>query len=55
MHPIMELSASGLHMERISFLITDTSQCPLILGIPWLSHHNPHISWDKNEITVWSD
>ncbi|XP_053499602.1 uncharacterized protein LOC128619445 [Ictalurus furcatus] len=27
---------------------------PVVLGLPWLEHHNPQISWNQREITRWS-
>lgn len=51
--PMVGLSMSGLHTERICFLIINTPSHKMILGIPWLSLHNPRISWDKHKITEW--
>ena len=33
-----------VHKER--FLVTDTGDSPLILGLPWLAKHNPRIDWN---------
>lgn len=49
------LQASVLHHEEITFLITITASQPLVLGLPWLKQHDPIISWQKREITKWSD
>ncbi|KAK3521310.1 hypothetical protein QTP70_003165 [Hemibagrus guttatus] len=26
---------------------------PIILGFPWLQHHNPHVSWKEGELVRW--
>lgn len=33
------------HTEKLIFLVLETSSQPLVLGIPWLARHNPHIDW----------
>lgn len=36
----------GAHIETLSFFITPlAAENPVILGIPWLRKHNPHIDW----------
>lgn len=36
----------GAHTETISLFITPlAAENPVILGIPWLQQHNPHIDW----------
>ncbi len=27
----------------------------MVLGHPWLSHHNPHINWEQNTVCSWND
>ena len=38
------------HQEEISFDITSIGAYPIILGLPWLSSHNPEINWSNHEI-----
>uniref|UniRef100_A0A8D0CUG7 Gypsy retrotransposon integrase-like protein 1 n=1 Tax=Sander lucioperca TaxID=283035 RepID=A0A8D0CUG7_SANLU len=48
------LRVSGNHQENIQFHIIDCPQTPLVLGIPWLIKHNPHIDWVTGRIVSWS-
>jgi hypothetical protein len=38
------------HRERIMFLVTDTGNHDILLGMDWLKAHNPNIDWAKNVI-----
>uniref|UniRef100_A0A803SM11 ribonuclease H n=1 Tax=Anolis carolinensis TaxID=28377 RepID=A0A803SM11_ANOCA len=38
------------HMEEISFFVTEVPHFPVILGIPWLTLHDPNISWTNREL-----
>jgi hypothetical protein len=41
----------GPHKETIALLETDLgSQNPIILGFPWLQHHNPVIDWERRMV-----
>lgn len=42
------------HTERIQFYILPTSNTPVILGLPWLRRHDPHVSWKEGQITQWN-
>lgn len=42
------------HAESIPFLILESTTSDVILGLPWLKHHNPIISWKTGEIQSWS-
>uniref|UniRef100_A0A8C1V5B8 Gypsy retrotransposon integrase-like protein 1 n=1 Tax=Cyprinus carpio TaxID=7962 RepID=A0A8C1V5B8_CYPCA len=42
------------HSETLSFYVTTTPQHPIILGNPWLTIHDPQISWGSRELTKWS-
>ncbi|KAI2657028.1 Transposon Tf2-6 polyprotein [Labeo rohita] len=42
------------HQEIIHFFTITSPQSPLILGFPWLNHHEPTISWARGVITHWS-
>lgn len=44
----------GNHQERIRLHVIDCPQTPLVLGIPWLQLHNPHIDWTSGKIIPWS-
>lgn len=46
------LSISG-HEENISLDITSLGNYPVILGLPWLSLHNPEIDW-KNQSIIFN-
>ena len=46
---------TGAHEEEITLDITKLGQYPIILGIPWLRHHNPNIKWSDHSITFDSD
>lgn len=36
----------GRHSERALFFLTKLAEStPLILGLPWLQRHDPHVSW----------
>ena len=47
------LTISGNHSERICFKILPSSAAPVVLGRPWLSKHDPSISWASNKILTW--
>jgi len=36
--------------EDQEFLITDIGPEDIILGLPWLRHHNPNIDWKKGTL-----
>ncbi|KAK3564775.1 hypothetical protein QTP86_026410 [Hemibagrus guttatus] len=42
------------HYERLAFYVTSSPANPVILGFPWLQHHDPQISWCKGELVCWS-
>lgn len=48
------LRASGNHSEVISFYLVPSPSAPLVLGLPWLKLHNPHIDWATQSIVNWS-
>jgi hypothetical protein len=35
------------HREQITFLVTDTGNHNILLGMDWLQAHNPNINWKK--------
>lgn len=50
----LTLVLSGNHREEIRFLVLPSPHAPLVLGLPWLKMHNPHIDWVTNRISSWS-
>ncbi|KAK3530419.1 hypothetical protein QTP86_024464 [Hemibagrus guttatus] len=42
------------HYDRLAFYLTSSPANPVILGFPWLRHHDPQISWHKGELARWS-
>ncbi|KAL0151676.1 hypothetical protein M9458_053077, partial [Cirrhinus mrigala] len=49
------LITSGNHSERITLLLTSSPLAPVVLGHPWLVHHNPRVDWGHNSVSAWSD
>jgi hypothetical protein len=50
-HPaILWMEMGDNHKERILFLVTDTGNHDILLGMDWLKVHNPNIDWAKNLI-----
>ena len=47
--------AIGPHMESLKFSVTKLGGRPMILGIPWLKRHDPHIRWSRHQITFGSE
>ena len=45
----------GLHKEKRTFLIARLVKHEVILGMPWLTNHQPNIKWGKKEITFESE
>ncbi|CAG8777446.1 5533_t:CDS:2 [Cetraspora pellucida] len=38
------------HYEEITFNLIQTSHHQAILGLPWLTHHNPNINWHEPSV-----
>ncbi len=51
----LTLLTRALHTETIRLFVFQSPQTPLILGLPWLERHNPHISWSERQISRWSE
>jgi hypothetical protein len=47
--------AIGPHTENLKFSVTKLGGRPMILGIPWLKRHDPHIRWSRHQITFGSE
>lgn len=45
----------GQHQEAVVFKVTSLGRYSAILGIPWLSYHNPSIDWEKRRVSFPSD
>ncbi|KAI2649352.1 Transposon Tf2-6 polyprotein [Labeo rohita] len=43
-----------LHQESVTLYVVDSPKYEVILGFPWLSIHDPDISWFQGELTHWS-
>ena len=33
-------------------MIVDLGRSQVVLGMPWLTKHNPHIDWEKKTVTL---
>ncbi len=44
-----------LHEEEINILVLEDSTADIILGRPWLVHHNPILSWESGEVLKWGE
>src|SRR5207237_9909985 len=45
----------GNHKEKITFLVARLNKHEVILGMPWLTNHQPRIKWGKQEVTFESE
>ena len=43
------------HTEMITFDVALLGKHNIVLGLPWLQHHNPMIQWSSGKITFTSD
>ncbi|KAL0173222.1 hypothetical protein M9458_033533, partial [Cirrhinus mrigala] len=50
----VRLQIGLLHQESITLYVVDSPKYEVILGFPWLSIHDPDISWFQGELTHWS-
>ncbi|KAL6480718.1 hypothetical protein MHYP_G00117510 [Metynnis hypsauchen] len=51
--PVLHVITGLLHSESLSLLAIPTPENPIVLGFPWLSTHNPAISWYNGELEKW--
>src|SRR5258708_31359727 len=42
----------GQHLERAQFAVTNLGQQSVIIGHPWLSHHNPEVDWAAQKVSM---
>ena len=47
----VNLMISGNHRENISFFLIPSPSSPVVLGLPWLRLHNPHIDWSTSPLS----
>ncbi|KAI2648976.1 Transposon Tf2-9 polyprotein [Labeo rohita] len=47
----VKLQVGLLHQENITLYVVDSPKYEIILGFPWLSIHDPAISWNQGELT----
>src|SRR5260221_11028484 len=40
------------HSERAQFAVTNLGQQSVIIGHPWLSHHNPEVDWATQKVSM---
>uniref|UniRef100_A0A8D0E2G7 CCHC-type domain-containing protein n=1 Tax=Salvator merianae TaxID=96440 RepID=A0A8D0E2G7_SALMN len=55
LHPVETIDGQLLRSgpvthQTIQFLLAAVPHFPLVLGMSWLSHHDPHISWSRQEV-----
>ncbi|KAF5895380.1 Transposon Tf2-6 polyprotein, partial [Clarias magur] len=53
--PPLRMQVGWLHEEKIRFLVLEKSTSDVILGRPWLTLHDPILSWQEGEILKWGD
>uniref|UniRef100_A0A671X748 Gypsy retrotransposon integrase-like protein 1 n=1 Tax=Sparus aurata TaxID=8175 RepID=A0A671X748_SPAAU len=51
----LKLTLSGNHQEHIELYVIKSPLTPIVLGLPWLTKHNPHIDWTTSTIRSWSN
>lgn len=50
----LTLNVGLFHQESITLYVVNSSRHEVILGHPWLSIHDPNISWHHGELIQWS-
>ncbi|KAK3506722.1 hypothetical protein QTP70_017705 [Hemibagrus guttatus] len=50
---LLEFQVGLFHRERLAFYVTSSPANPMILGFPWLWHHDPQISWCRGAGPPW--
>lgn len=51
----IKLTVSSNHHEFIELFVISSPLSSIVLGIPWLKLHNPHIDWSTASIRGWSN
>lgn len=44
----------SLEKHQVTLLLADHADPPLVLAIPWLQLHNPHVDWATCTVLGWS-
>lgn len=47
------LTFSDAYSEKISFILYNVQQHPLVLGYPWLILYGPHVDWVTGKVLSW--
>ena len=50
-HTVSIFFTLGTHVEALELFVTTLGQYPVVLGLPWLRKHDPHIRFKNNTIT----
>ncbi len=50
----LTMTVGLFHQESISLYVVNSPKHEIILGHPWLSVHDPNISWHHGELRQWS-
>ncbi|KAK3541974.1 hypothetical protein QTP86_009236 [Hemibagrus guttatus] len=48
----LTLQVGVLHFEEIPFFVISSPTNPIILGFPWLQHHDPQASWKEGDLST---
>src|SRR5258708_26851596 len=40
------------HLERAQFAVTNLGRQSVIIGHPWVSHHNPEVDWAAQKVSM---
>ena len=52
MEEVHTLLRFGQHSERAQFAVTNLGQQSVIIGHPWLLHHNPEVDWAAQKVSM---
>ena len=52
---IIMTTAHSVHQEEVSLFVSPGLHYDVILGMPWLQKHRPHIDWTNTSIMFKSD
>lgn len=50
----VKLVLSSNHHEHVELYVINSPLNAVVLGIPWLKRHNPHVDWSTGTIRNWS-
>lgn len=54
-HSVTLFTNVGERRHTIEYDVTKLGSYPVVLGTPWLRHHNPSIDWRKNSVDLKHD